>query len=172
MNAEIWKPTPGLLATILATSIAISACQQRDEHRNMTELTEFATRYAAAWSGQDPEVFASFYSENGSFRINDGEPAIGRDAIAETARGFMAAFPDMVVRLVELRQMDDYVEFHWHWTGTNTGPGGTGSSVDLRGYERWTLDQDGLILESLGHLDDADYQRQLHAGSDNVETKP
>ncbi len=69
-------------------SIVISACQQREEQRNMTELTEFATRYAAAWSNQDPEVLASFYSANGSFRIKDGEPSIGRDAVAET--GFVA----------------------------------------------------------------------------------
>ena len=172
MNADVWKPTRGLLATILATSIVISACQQIDEQRNMTELTEFATRYAAAWSGQDPEAFASFYSENGSLRINDGKSSVGRDAVTETARGFMTAFPDMVVQLIELRQTDDYVEFHWHWTGTNTGPGGTGNSVDLKGYEQWTLDEEGLILESHGHLDDAEYQRQLHAGSDNAETEP
>jgi len=69
----------------------------------MKELTAFATRYAVAWSSQDPIAFASFYAENGSFRINDGEPAIGRDAITQTARSLMAAFPDMVVRLVEVR---------------------------------------------------------------------
>ena len=172
MNADVWKPTRGLLATILATSIVISACQQIEEPRNMTELTGFATRYAAAWSGKDAEAFASFYSKNGSLRINDGKPSIGRDAVTETARGFMTAFPDMVVRLIELRQTDDSVEFHWRWTGTNTGPGGTGNSVNLRGYEQWTLDEEGLILESLGHLDDAEYQRQLHAGSDNAETEP
>ncbi len=129
----------------------------------METLPEFARRYAAAWSGQDPAAFASFYAENASFRINDGEPSIGRAAIAETARGFMASFPDMVVRLVELRQTGHHVEFHWHWTGTNTGPGGTGNAVDLRGYEQWTLDSDGLILETRGHMDDAEYQRQLNA---------
>lgn len=138
----------------------------------MRELDEFANRYAAAWSSQDPVAFASFYAENGSFRINDGEPSIGRDAVMETARDFMTAFPDMVVRLVELRKTEGYVEFHWHWTGTNTGPGGTGNAVDLRGYERWTLDDDGLILESLGHLDDAEYQRQLNAGSATATREP
>jgi hypothetical protein len=35
--------------------------------------------------------------------------------------------------------------------------------VDLRGFEKWALDDDGLILESLGHYDEAEYQRQLHA---------
>ena len=133
------------------------------------ELTEFSARYAEAWSGRDPVAFASFYAENGSLRINDGEPAIGRDAVAQMAHGFMTAFPDMIVRLVELRQTDDQLEFHWHWTGTNTGPGGTGNAVDLRGYEQWTFDEEGLIVESLGHLDDYEYQRQLNAGSETDE---
>jgi len=70
----------------------------------------------------------------------------------------------MVVRMVEVRQEGGYIESHWHWTGTNTGPEGTGNAVDLRGYEQWTFDGDGLILESLGHLDDVEYQRQLNAG--------
>ncbi len=129
----------------------------------MTDLNELATRYAAAWSSQDPGAFAAFYSENGTLRINDGEPSVGRKQIAETAGSFMAGFPDMLIRLVELRQTDDYVEFHWHWTGTNTGPGGTGNAVDLNGFEQWTLDDEGLIVESLGHMDEAEYERQLHA---------
>jgi steroid delta-isomerase-like uncharacterized protein len=158
----MWKPLFGLLTTALVSLALLSACQTDEAQSDMTDLTEFATRYAAAWSSQDPVAFASFYSENASFRINDGEPSIGRDAIAETARGFMASFPDMLVRLVEIRQTNDHVEFHWHWTGTNTGPGGTGNAVDLRGYEQWTLDKDGLILESRGNMDDAEYQRQLN----------
>jgi uncharacterized protein (TIGR02246 family) len=169
MNADAWKRTTGLLATILATCVLTGACQPEKDQTNKTDLREFAQRYAAAWSGQDPDAFALFYSEKGSLQINDGEPSIGRDAVRETARGFMAAFPDMVVRLVELRQMDDYVEFHWLWTGTNTGPGGTGNVVYLQGYEQWILDEDGLILESLGHLDDAEYQRQLNTDSRNLE---
>ncbi len=69
----------------------------------------------------------------------------------------------MLIRLVEVRRTDEYVEFHWHWTGTNTGPGGTGNPVDLKGFEQWTLGVDGLILESRGNMGDAEYQRQLHA---------
>lgn len=139
------------------------------EAGDLTELEDFATRYAAAWSGQDPVAFAHFYAENGSLRVNEGEPSVGRAAIEQKAREFMTAFPDMVVRLVELRGAGDAVEFHWHWTGSNTGPGGTGSPVDLRGYERWTLDDDGLILESLGHYDEAEYGRQLSAGAGAVD---
>ena len=169
MNADAWKRTTGFLATILATCVLIGACLPEKDQTNKTDLKEFAQRYAAAWSGQDPEALALFYSEKGSLQINDDEPSIGRDAVTETVRGFMAAFPDMVVQLVELRQMDDYVEFHWFWIGTNTGPGGTGNAVVLQGYEQWFLDEDGLILESLGHLDDAEYQRQLNTGAANLE---
>lgn len=158
------KRRPRLLVLAIAPLMLISACQSEERHRDMKDLTDFATRYAAAWSSQDPEAFSLFYAENGSLRVNDGEPSIGRDAIAEAARSFMTAYPDMVVRLVDLRRTNGQVEFHWHWTGTNTGPGGTGSAVDLRGYEQWTLAKDGLILESLGHYDEAEYERQLNAG--------
>jgi hypothetical protein len=37
-------------------------------------------------------------------------------------------------------------------------------SVDLRGHEQWILDGEGLILECHGHMDDAEFQRQLHEG--------
>lgn len=163
-------PDPGRLkcrAAVLAALMLffLAACGAEDEAPGRDKLKEFATRYAAAWSGQDPLAFAAFYADNGSLRINDGAPSVGREAIAETARSFMAAFPDMVVRLLDVRREGDHVDFYWHWTGTNTGPGGTGNVVDLKGHERWTLDDDGLILESLGHLDEAEYQRQLNAGS-------
>jgi len=137
---------------------------------DMSELTNFATNYAAAWSGQDPAAFASFYAENGSLRINDGERSVGREAVEQTARGFMTAFPDMVVRLVEVRQEGGQITFYWHWTGTNTGPDGTGNAVDLRGYEQWILDSSGLIQESLGHLDDVEYQRQLNSGNEQHDS--
>ena len=158
-----------LLALTIAALVLLSACQSKEEQSDMRDLTDFATRYAAAWSSQDPEAFSLFYAENGSLRVNDGEPSIGRVAVAEIARNFMAAYPDMVVRLVELRQTNDHVEFHWHWTGTNTGPGGTGNAVDLRGYEQWTLADSGLILESLGHYDEAEFERQLNAGGATPE---
>lgn len=167
----MWIKRWRLLAAIIASLMLLAACQPKDEQSDIPDLTEFATRYAAAWSSQDPVAFASFYAENGSFRINDGEASVGREAITETARSFMTSFPDMVVRLVEIREASDHVEFHWHWTGTNTGPGGTGNAVNLRGYEQWTLGEDGLILESRGNMDDAEYQRQLHAESATIESR-
>ncbi len=148
------------------TLVLLAACETDQEPMNVTELTEFATRYATAWSSQDPVAFATFYAENGSLTVNDGEPSVGRHAVEQKAREFMTAFPDMVVRMVEARKEGDRVIFHWYWTGTNNGPGGTGNTVDLRGYEEWTIDSDGLIQESLGHYDEAEYRRQVNAGAE------
>ena len=132
---------------------------------NRTSLTDFAMRYAAAWSGRNPAQLASFYAENGSLTVNGGAPAIGRPAITAMAQGYMTAFPDMVVTMDSLTEEGGHPVFHWTWTGTNTGPGGTGRAVHISGYEEWTLGPDGLIAESKGHFDEAEYGRQLGPGA-------
>ncbi|TFG47266.1 MAG: SgcJ/EcaC family oxidoreductase [Gemmatimonadales bacterium] len=139
---------------------------------NQTELTDFATRYAAAWSSQDPASLAAFYAEDGSLTVNEGNPSVGREAIAATAQSFMTAFPDMVVVLDEVTREDDQVIFRWIWTGTNIGPGGTGRAVRMTGHEAWTIGADGLITESTGHYDEAEYQRQLQPGGSTSDTTP
>ena len=133
------------------------------------KITAFATRYAEAWRSQIPESVAAFFAENGSLSINDGPPAVGRAAIAEVARGFMRDLPDMIVTMdkVESESPDGGrsscdADFHWTLTGTNTGPGGTGKRVRISGFELWKLDPDGLIAESKGRFDSAEYERQLN----------
>ena len=127
----------------------------------MSELDDFASRYAEAWCSQDPEKVAAFFAERGSISINNGLPAVGRAAIAEEARGFMTTFPDMVVTVDDVSRNSDLTKFHWTLTGTNTGPGGTGKRVRISGYELWKIDNNGLIAESKGHFDSAEYERQL-----------
>ena len=81
--------------------------------------------------------------------------------------------------------------FDWTLTGTNTGPGGTGKRVRISGCELWKIDNgaggsratwtgkpervgeqggesinNGLIAESKGHFDSAEYERQLKHGVD------
>ena len=126
-------------------------------------LRNFATNYAAAWSSQDPELLASFYAPEGTLTVNGGEAVVGRLAIADTARSYMEAFPDMVVEMQALQGNGERAEFHWLWTGTNSGPGGTGRAVRITGYEEWTFGPDNLIVESKGHYDEALYRAQLNA---------
>ena len=121
------------------------------------ELTKFAQLYADAWCSQDPEKVAAFYAKDGLISVNGGPPV----PIAEVARGFMRDFPDMVVTFDKLKNTPAGIEFHWTFTGTNTGPGGTGNPVRISGYELWKIDKDGLISESKGQFDAAEYERQL-----------
>jgi steroid delta-isomerase-like uncharacterized protein len=130
---------------------------------NNPELTDFATRYASAWSSQNPASLAAFYAENGSLAVNAGAPSVGRAAIAAKAQAFMVAFPDMLVKIKAVESRGGRATFHWIWTGTNSGPGGTGKSVRIEGYEEWTFGPDGLIAESKGHYDEAEYARQVSA---------
>jgi uncharacterized protein (TIGR02246 family) len=131
---------------------------------NTEQLRAFAKRYTAAWCSMDPAQVAAHFATDGSLTINDGPPAVGRAAIAEAARGFYAALPDMQVFMDDLIVDGDRIEFHWTFTGTNTGPGGTGKAVRVSGFEEWTIDDDGLIAASLGHYDQAEYARQLEHG--------
>jgi hypothetical protein len=80
------------------------------------------------------------------------------------AQGFMTAFPDLQVLMDELLVKDSGVEYHWTLIGTNTGPGGKGHRVRISGFEVWKISGDGLIAESSGNFDNADYQRQLEHG--------
>jgi uncharacterized protein (TIGR02246 family) len=128
---------------------------------DLARVTTFAKRYAEAWCSQNPESVAAFFAENGSLRVNEGPPAVGRAAIAEVARGFMRDLPDMIVTTDDVTHDSDGTKFHWTLTGTNTGPGGTGKRLRISGYELWKLDPDGLLAESKGHFDSAEYERQL-----------
>jgi predicted ester cyclase len=128
------------------------------------QLRDFAKRYTAAWCSKDAANVAAFYSPNGSLSVNDDAPAVGRSAIGEVARGFMAAFPDLEVLMDDVLIQGDRVIYHWTLTGTNTGPDGTGKRVRISGLEVWEIGVDGLIAESQGHFDNTSYQRQLKHG--------
>ncbi len=134
---------------------------------DMFKVNEFATRYATAWCSQAPESVAAFYAEDGSLSVNDGAPAVGRQAIAEVVRGFMRAFPDMKVTMDDVVRAANGTAFHWTLTGTNSGPGGKGKRVRISGRELWQFDSHGLIRQSTGSFDSAEYDRQLEFGAES-----
>ena len=132
----------------------------------MNRLRDFAARYTAAWCSQDAASVAAFFTPSGSLTINGGVPAIGRSAITEAAQGFMTAFPDLKVYMDDLVETQGRVTYKWTLDGTNAGPGGTGKRVRISGFEIWRIGDDGLVAESLGNYDAAEYQRQVEYGVD------
>ena len=151
-----------ILFVFIITIVFLSGCQQ--QKMDNKKLKELATRYTAAWCSQNAASVASFFAENGSLKINKGDPSVGREAITKAAQGFMTAFPDMIVEMDSLSIKAKNIIYYWTLTGTNTGPGGTGKSVKINGHEEWTIDEEGLISESKGHFDEAEYKRQLKYG--------
>jgi predicted ester cyclase len=152
----------------LVALAVISACSSSPTENGIVTadyLHKFAADYTAAWCSQRPSEVASFFSESGSLQINEAAPSIGRSSITAAAQGFMTAFPDLVVKMDKLVIDGGRIEYHWTLTGTNSGPGGTGKRVHISGYEQWRFGSDGHILESKGHFDKADYDRQLAAGA-------
>ncbi|MBC8769891.1 ester cyclase [Arenibacter sp. BSSL-BM3] len=147
--------------------LSISWTAQRiPEEEKEFDLNLCARNYAQVWGSNRPEFVAMFYAEDGSLQVNDGEPAVGRNAITNVAKGFLDAFPDMIVSMDSLVTKSNKKRFYWTLTGTNDVPNGTGKKVKISGFEEWTLNDDGLIQESKGYFDEKEYERQLEFGTD------
>jgi hypothetical protein len=167
-KSDILKCAAAARISLLAIFLTIaSACTSERCFMDSNKLNDFATRYTAAWCSQKAAIVASFFGEQGSLMINDGAPSVGRDAITKAAQGFMTAFPDLVIKMDSVKKSGTDITYHWTLTGTNTGPGGTGKSVRISGFEQWRFGPDGLVAESKGHFDAANYHRQLNAGAKN-----
>lgn len=128
------------------------------------QLQALGAEYTAAWNSGNPTSVAAFFEPTGSLKVNQAEPAVGREAVAQVAEGFMTAFPDMVLTMDSVQLTEAGAEYHWTFEGTNTGPGGSGNRVRFSGYEEWTLSESGLVARSLGNFDEAEYNRQLQFG--------
>ncbi|MEE9177087.1 MAG: SgcJ/EcaC family oxidoreductase, partial [Acidimicrobiia bacterium] len=128
------------------------------------ELEEFATRYTAAWCSHDADAVASFFAQDGSITVNDGDRAVGRAALAEVFQGFFDAFPDTVVLMDHIRGAGRRAIYSWTYEGTNTAQVGTGNAVRFSGWEAWTFSDEGLVQESIGTFDVNEYERQLAHG--------
>lgn len=126
------------------------------------EVRQFAERYTAAWCSQNAASVAEHFAQDGTLQVNDGAAAVGREAITAVAQSFMTAFPDMEVAMDELVVDGGRAVYHWTLTGTYAE---TGCPVAISGFEEWRMGADGLIAQSLGHFDAAEYARQIQFGA-------
>ncbi len=153
----------------LALSLGmLTGCASKEKPQDADKLRELANGYTAAWSGQDAASIASFFAPNGSLKVNEEAPVVGRAAIAAVAQRFMTDLPDMGVKMEELSLFGGEIVYHFTLTGRNTGPGGTGKLIRVSGSEAWTVGEDGLIASSLRSFDEAEYQRQLKVGAPRI----
>jgi hypothetical protein len=79
------------------------------------EAVEFAAKWLPAWTGNDPERLASFYTEDAFY----SDPAIpegvrGREALLEYFRVLLAHNPDWVWTNTGATPMEGGFLNHWH----------------------------------------------------------
>jgi uncharacterized protein (TIGR02246 family) len=128
----------------------------------MSDIRAVGARYAEAWTSHVPDAVASFYEPDGRITINGGEPSVGRSAVAEMAKAFYAAFPDLIVRMDDARKAGDNAVFVWTLEGTHSE---SGNFVKVGGWEEWLLSGDLLVRESFGRYDAVEYERQVAHGA-------
>lgn len=127
--------------------------------QNQAQAT--AAAYTGAWNSGDPQAVAAFFAADGWIVINEGDPWLGREAIAEMAAGFFSDVPDLFLTRDDVRVSGRHVAFLWTFTGTHAG---SGHPMRVSGWEEWDLEPGGLIATSRGWFDADDYERQTASG--------
>ncbi len=79
------------------------------------EAREFAARWLPAWTGNDPEWLASFYTDDAFY----SDPALpdgvkGREALLDYFRKLLAHFPDWVWTNLEVTPLEHGFLNTWH----------------------------------------------------------
>lgn len=134
-------------------------------HTNATGIHNLAIAYTEAWCSRSGEAVAAFYDEDANSTINGAAPAIGRVAIAEEISQFFIDFPDLVLRMDDLRSGGNQVIYLWTLVGTHRE---TDNFVKISGWQNWLLTEDLLIVKADGGFDAVDYQRQIEAEQSNL----
>lgn len=104
------------------------------------EGREFASRWLPAWTGNDPERLASFYTEDAFYsdaQVPDG--VRGREALTEYFRVLLGRFPDWEWTNTRVVPLEDGFLNYWHATIPTAG-----QTLELDGVCTVQL-RDGLI---------------------------
>lgn len=94
------------------------------------QVKRMANEHAAAWNEGEPDKIVELFSEDGAITVNGGEKHVGREEIAENAKGLLATFHGLVVRCHETRHAGDRAVFIWTLEGRHAD---TGNFVSLPG---------------------------------------
>jgi len=134
---------------------------------NSPTILDLANAYTEAWCSRSAKAVASFFAENAISIINADE-TIGREAIAESIDAFFIEFPDLVMRMDDLRTGGNQAIYLWTLVGTHSGPGGTGNFVKIPGWQNWLLNDELLITKADCGYDTVDYRHQIDCGASAI----
>ena len=90
---------------------------------NPSEPKEFARKYGAAWSSNEPNQVLALHSKSSRLSVNDGDPAIGKSEIREVAGAFMEGFPDLHIQVNDVVVEGRGIAFYCNAIATARVPG-------------------------------------------------
>jgi steroid delta-isomerase-like uncharacterized protein len=120
----------------------------------------------AAWNAHDPDAVAAVFTENARVRdASSSDWEIGRGPVRERAAMLFTAMPDLTLTRQVLvidgpRHADRWVMAGTH-TGDFFGQPSTGASIRIEGATFTTIDEDGMVIEDIHHVDYLSLFRQL-----------
>lgn len=144
-----------------SANVHLADTASTDSIENLVALENFGLYYAKAWESKNPKSVADFFAEDGSLRINQNDPAVGREAIIKVVDGFMTSFPDLKLKMDKIVPSINGASFYWTFKGTFSGPGGNGNEVNFSGVEKWAFNDDNLIKTSIGTFNEEEYNQQI-----------
>jgi steroid delta-isomerase-like uncharacterized protein len=132
---------------------------------NRDEIVASCHRQAEAWNAHDSQAIARFYAEDATLHDAGGQTATGRAAIAERARLYLDAFPDMRLEVGPIEVDGNTCTMEWTARGTHggslAGMPPTGRAVVVEGCDVAQFGEDSLIHSETDYWNEAAMMRQL-----------
>jgi ketosteroid isomerase-like protein len=110
---------------------------------------ERATQFGSAWNSGDPDLIASFFTEDGVYHASVGPDRlgatfVGRDEIRKGARSFFERFPDGKFENLKVVVSGNFGTFEWDFVASDA----TGKSVTTAGCDLLEFSGDMVVRKN------------------------
>ena len=133
----------------------------------MSQATDVAEQFLAAWSKDDPQALLALCSDDCVYQdVTVGAVLHSHKELRDFFTMMRTALPDMSFTSEGIRACDGGVTVEWTVTGTHTGtvpglPPATNKPAEVRGVSVIDLDANGLIRGCRDYWDAATWFRQI-----------
>lgn len=119
-----------------------------------------------AWNAHDPDAVAVWFTDSARVRDSTSDDwEIGPGPVRDRAEMLFRALPDLTLTRQMLLVDGPRHADRWIMEGTHDGEllgiASTGARVQLEGATFTTIDDDGLVIEDVHHVDYATLFRQI-----------
>jgi len=130
------------------------------------EIRQLFDRYAETYATRDVDAIVALHAPESQFWLHlDGEPAVGRAAIAETFAGFFTQWPNFGFDVYRVFTGKDHWVLDWALTAELPGPDGTAVPVRFDCVDVVTVNSDGLVVRKDTFVDYVQAQQALAAAA-------